>query len=44
MDNVPVQKYPLPKDYIETETEVLIKGTCSICKNQKAAGSKEEEK
>jgi Fur family transcriptional regulator, ferric uptake regulator len=44
IDNVPVQKYPLPKDYIETETEVLIKGTCSFCKNQKAADNKEDEK
>ena len=34
MDNVPVKKYQLPDDYIDIETEVLIKGTCANCKNQ----------
>jgi Fur family transcriptional regulator, ferric uptake regulator len=32
MDNVPVKKYDLPVDYIDIETEVLIKGICSDCK------------
>ena len=35
MDNVPVQKYQLPEGYNDDETEVLIKGTCKNCKNQK---------
>lgn len=34
MDTVPVQKYRLPEGYDDNETEVLIKGTCAICKNQ----------
>ena len=34
MDTVPVQKYQLPAGYSDGETEVLIKGTCAICKNQ----------
>ncbi|NPD43992.1 MULTISPECIES: Fur family transcriptional regulator [unclassified Lentimicrobium] len=34
MENIPVQKYQLPDGYSDTETEVLIKGLCSICKNQ----------
>jgi Fur family ferric uptake transcriptional regulator len=34
MDTVPVQKYQLPDGYSDVETEVLIKGTCAICKNQ----------
>jgi Fur family transcriptional regulator, ferric uptake regulator len=32
MDNVLVQKYRLPDDYIDIETEVLIKGICPDCK------------
>jgi Fur family transcriptional regulator, ferric uptake regulator len=35
MDNVPVPKYQLPEGYSDIETEVLIKGICSNCKNQK---------
>jgi len=35
MVNVPVQKYKLPDDYTDLETEVLIKGICSNCKNVK---------
>lgn len=34
LDNVPVVKYQLPDGYSDVETEVLIKGTCSYCKNQ----------
>lgn len=34
MYNVPVPKYQLPDGYSDVETEVLIKGICSICKNQ----------
>jgi Fur family ferric uptake transcriptional regulator len=34
MDKVPVQKYQLPEGYSDIETEVLIKGICSTCKNQ----------
>lgn len=34
MDNIPVQKYPLPDGYSGGETEVLIKGTCANCKHQ----------
>lgn len=34
MENIPVQKYQLPDGYSDTETEVLIKGLCSLCKNQ----------
>ncbi len=34
MDNVPVQKYQLPDGYSDAETEVLIKGICSNCKNR----------
>ena len=33
MDNVPLQKYQLPDGYYDVETEVLIKGICSNCKN-----------
>ena len=35
MDTVPVQKYQLPDGYSNDETEVLIKGTCAICKDDK---------
>ncbi|PKQ61893.1 hypothetical protein BZG01_18345 [Labilibaculum manganireducens] len=35
MNDVPVQKYQLPDGYSDVETEVLIKGICSNCKNQK---------
>ncbi len=34
MDNIPVQKYQLPDGYSDVETEVLLKGICSTCKNQ----------
>lgn len=34
MEDVPVQKYQLPDGYTGEETEVIIKGTCAICKNQ----------
>ncbi len=34
MENIPVQPYNLPDGYSEDETEVLIKGTCSVCKEQ----------
>ncbi len=34
MDDIPVQKYQLPKGYSDVETEVLIKGTCTNCQNQ----------
>ncbi|MDX8340247.1 transcriptional repressor [Draconibacterium sp. IB214405] len=34
LDNLPVQHYNLPDGYAEEETEVLIKGTCSVCKDQ----------
>lgn len=34
LDNIPVQHYNLPEGYSEDETEVLIKGTCAICKDQ----------
>lgn len=33
MDNVPVKQYQLPDGYSDEETEVIIKGTCAICKN-----------
>ena len=33
MDAVPVKQYQLPDGYSDEETEVLIKGTCAICKN-----------
>lgn len=32
MDTIPLQKYSLPEGYADTETEVLIKGTCALCK------------
>lgn len=34
MEYVPVQKYRLPEGYSDEETEVLIKGTCAICKTK----------
>lgn len=34
MDDIPVQHYNLPDGYAEEETEVLIKGTCSVCKER----------
>lgn len=34
LDSVAVQKYQLPDGYTDVETEVIIKGTCSNCKNQ----------
>lgn len=34
IDNVPVQPIELPEGYSNHETEVLIKGTCAICKDQ----------
>lgn len=34
LHNLPVQHYKLPDGYAEEETEVLIKGTCSVCKEQ----------
>jgi Fur family ferric uptake transcriptional regulator len=33
MEDVPVEKYPLPEGYSNVETEVLIKGLCSDCSN-----------
>lgn len=33
MDAIPVQKIQLPEGYSNDETEVLIKGTCAICKD-----------
>jgi Fur family ferric uptake transcriptional regulator len=35
LETVPVQEIKLPEGYIESETEVLIKGVCPICKNKK---------
>lgn len=32
MEDVPVSKYKLPDGYSDEETEVIIKGTCSVCK------------
>lgn len=32
MDKIPLQNYEMPKGYVGVETEVLIKGTCSHCK------------
>jgi len=34
LDNVPVQHYQLPDGFSDMETEVLIKGLCSDCKDQ----------
>ena len=34
METIPVQQYQLPAGYSNEETEVLIKGTCAICKKQ----------
>lgn len=34
LDDVPVQAYKLPDGYADVETDVLIKGICSNCKNQ----------
>lgn len=34
LESIPVQDINLPDGYIEFETEVLIKGTCAICKNE----------
>ena len=34
LDAIPVLNYQLPDGYSNDETEVLIKGTCAICKNQ----------
>jgi len=31
LHNLPVKKYELPDDYLDIETEVLIKGVCSNC-------------
>jgi len=33
METVLVKKYVLPDGYDDTETDVLIKGICSMCKN-----------
>lgn len=33
MESVPVQKYNLPEGYSEAETDVIIKGTCAICRS-----------
>lgn len=35
MDNIPVKRYQLPEGFLEGETEVLIKGVCANCKNQR---------
>jgi Fur family ferric uptake transcriptional regulator len=35
LDEVPIQRYRLPDDYAESETEVIIKGTCAKCKTTK---------
>jgi Fur family transcriptional regulator, ferric uptake regulator len=35
LETVPVQEIKLPEGYIESETEVLIKGVCPFCKNKK---------
>lgn len=35
LDDIPVQKYQLPDGFSDKETEVIIKGTCPACKNQK---------
>ncbi len=34
MDTIPVKQYQLPDGYSDNETEVLIKGTCAICRSQ----------
>ncbi len=34
LDDIPMQKYKLPKGYLNVEVEVLIKGICSNCTNQ----------
>lgn len=34
LDDIPTNNYKLPDGYSNEETEVLIKGTCAICKNQ----------
>lgn len=34
MDSVPVQEIVLPAGYTEIETEVLIKGTCPLCRSK----------
>jgi len=33
LDDIPVKKYTLPDGYSDTETEVIIKGTCATCKD-----------
>lgn len=33
MDAIPVKPYRLPDGYSDEETEVIIKGTCAVCKN-----------
>lgn len=35
MDGVTVNRYPLPDGYAEMETEVIIKGTCPECRDQR---------
>ncbi len=34
LEEVPFQKYQLPKGYSQIETEVIIKGTCSYCQKE----------
>jgi Fur family ferric uptake transcriptional regulator len=33
LENVPVHRYSLPEGYSDDEIEVIIKGTCAVCKN-----------
>jgi Fur family ferric uptake transcriptional regulator len=35
LENIPVKQYQLPDGYSNDETEVIIKGLCPTCKNQK---------
>ena len=34
MEDIPVSQYQLPEGYVDSETEVLIKGTCALCKDK----------
>ena len=34
LESTPVNKFYLPEGYEQDETEVIIKGTCAICKNK----------
>ncbi|MCT4603776.1 MAG: transcriptional repressor [Marinifilum sp.] len=35
LDDIPIQKYQLPDGFSDKETEVIIKGTCPTCKDQR---------